>query len=269
MRTIIVGLAMTAMLLTGLLVGSVWQSAVQAEAEWFDAEMSAIGAWYTTDLLLARQPDRPERANRDTPERLRRLVLSSVINSIAEETNLTVVEIRAQVKAGQTLTQIAQAGGTSSASVQQHTLDEISLLLHHAIISGRMHEQRANTILKGLTQRLPDLMDNSKLADGVIQAEEQFKDNFSERMTVRGLAAASDLTVPDILARMRAGEPIGAIARASSISSAEVVTAATPIIQQHLERSLQTGIIQQTAVDAFLAEFPERVAALLAQTTRE
>ncbi len=269
MRPIMVGLAMTAMLLAGLLVSSFWQSAVQAEAAWFDAEMRTIGAWYTTDLPLARQLDQPERANRDTPERLRRLVLANVITSIAEETNLTVAEIRAQVKAGQTLTQIAEAGGTSSTSVQQHTLDEISLLLHQAIISGRMHEQQANTILKGLTQRLPDLMDNPELADGLIQAEEQFKDNVSEQMTVRGLAAASDLMVPDILARMRAGESIGTIARASSISSAEVVTAATPMIQQHLERPLQTGIIQQTAADAFLAEFPERVAALLAQTTRE
>jgi chromosome condensin MukBEF complex kleisin-like MukF subunit len=126
-----------------------------------------------------------------------------------------------------------------------------------------MHEERADRILDGLTERLPDLMNNAELGDKLAQATEAFKQGVAERMTVRGVGAASDLSVRDVLARMRAGESIGEVAQSLGLSAAEVADAATPMLLQHLERPLQTGIISQEEADDFVAEFPERVAQVL------
>jgi uncharacterized protein (DUF2267 family) len=62
---------------------------------------------------------------------------------------------------------------------------------------------------------------------------------------------------------MRAGESIGEVAQSLGLSAAEVADAATPMLLQHLERPLQTGIISQEEADDFVAEFPERVAQVL------
>jgi hypothetical protein len=269
MRNIMLGLAMAGMLVAGILVGSISQNQAIASADMFTADMAEMGAATELDMVQNNLLQPNGQGSAFAPERLRKLALMGVINTIAEETDLTVSEIRAQVKDDQTLAEIAEAGGTTSASVQQHMIDEASMLLHRAVTNEFITERRANIILDGLTTRLPDLMNDAELADRMVQAEEQFKDRISERMTVRGLSAASDLTVRDILARMRAGESVGEIAQSLGASSDEVADAATPILVQHLERPLQTGIIREQEKDAFLEEFPERVTAVLEQTNQE
>jgi predicted transcriptional regulator len=255
----ILGLTLASMLLAGILIGGITQQQARAEAD-----MLAAAENESSVLNIPAERLRPGGpASAPDGERLRKLALTSVMTTIAEETDLTVSEIRAEVQNGQTLAEIAEAGGTTSASVQQHVIDEASMLLHHAITNGRMHEERADRILDGLTERLPDLMNNAELGDKLAQATEAFKQGVAERMTVRGVGAASDLSVRDVLARMRAGESIGEVAQSLGLSAAEVADAATPMLLQHLERPLQTGIISQEEADDFVAEFPERVAQVL------
>jgi predicted transcriptional regulator len=254
----LLGLTLAGMLLAGILVGGITQQQAGAGA-------AMLPAAHAHDALFA-----PEgQAGAPDGERLRKVVLTSVITTIAEETDLTVTEIRAAVKNGQTLAEIAEAGGTTSASVQQHVIDEASMLLHRAITNGRMREERANRLLDGLTTRLPDLMSSTELGETLEQAEEQFKQGLSERMTVRGIGAASDLTVRDVLAQMRDGQSVGDVAQSLGLSADEFADAATPILLQHLERPLQTGIISQQEADDFLAEFPERVAEVLAAPAQD
>lgn len=259
MRTMILGLTLASMLLAGILIGGITQQQAHAEANMLAAAERESSVLNMPAEML--RPGGP--ASAPDGEHLRKLALTSVMNTIAEETDLTVSEIRAQVQNGQTLAEIAEAGGTTSASVQQHVIDEASMLLHRAITNGRMREERADRLLDGLTERLPDLMNNDELGDKLTQAVEEFKQGFAERMTVRGVGAASDLSVRDVLARMRAGESIGEVSQSLGLSADEVAAAATPILLQHLERPLQTGIISQEEADDFVAEFPERVAEVL------
>ena len=101
------------------------------------------------------EPAKPSDARRG---HIRKAVRAG-LETAATALGLTGEELRTQLKAGQTLGQIADARGVSRTDVVAALTGEAQAHLAEAVAAGRITQEQADARLEALGSRLPELLD--------------------------------------------------------------------------------------------------------------
>ncbi|WP_129674156.1 hypothetical protein [Candidatus Chloroploca sp. Khr17] len=168
-------------------------------------------------------PGLHRKAREQAPEALAVTVL---VRSTAEVTGLTGEQVLDQLRAGQSLAQIAEANGSSGDIVIETATTKIRERLDTAVERGRMTQAQADTLLDEFTSRADEVVDDTELGSKLEARLEEMRDQTVRGVMVKRTAEATGLEVREVVQRLAAGETLEAIAQSAGLSSADVVEGA-------------------------------------------
>jgi hypothetical protein len=89
-------------------------------------------------------------------------VRHAIVESAATALNISTGELRAELKAGKSIADVAAEQGVALDDVKQQILDDASAKLATAVSNGRITQERADEMLGNLSARLDDLLNKSR-----------------------------------------------------------------------------------------------------------
>lgn len=92
-----------------------------------------------------------------------RALVGALVKATATATNQTRAAVVTAVQGGQTLAQVAVAGGSSEATVVQAVMTKLSERLTQAVTNGRITQAEADTILAEATTEAGEVMNDATL----------------------------------------------------------------------------------------------------------
>ena len=115
-------------------------------------DAAVAGGWITPKLAakLKEQLDAGERLLRPNTDKLEARLLAP----FAKALGATSAELRAELRSGKTLDEILRAHGKTPDALFERLVDRLDERLGQAVGKGRLSQQRADTILERVEQRL-------------------------------------------------------------------------------------------------------------------
>jgi len=95
-------------------------------------------------------------------ERRHDVVRRGIIESAAGALNMSAEELRAELKAGLSLAEVAEQQGVSADDLKSRITTDAQSKLAQAVENGRLTQERADELLARLTERLDDIINASK-----------------------------------------------------------------------------------------------------------
>lgn len=92
-----------------------------------------------------------------------RALVGALVKETATATNQTRADVVTAVQGGQTLAQVAVAGGSSADAVVQAVMDKLSERLTQAVTDGRITQAEADTLLADATTEANEVMNDETL----------------------------------------------------------------------------------------------------------
>jgi uncharacterized protein (DUF433 family) len=166
------------------------------------------------------------------------LVAGGLIRATAEETGLSIEQVLEQLRAGQSLADIAAANGSSADAVIANAAARAEARLDQAVANGRITQEEADAKLAELTDRANDIINDDTLGERIEQRMEQGRDRAVMAAMVKTTADQAGLPVQDVMQRLRGGETLEQIAQSAGLSSAEVVDAAVDQFRSNAEEAM-------------------------------
>lgn len=195
-----------------------------------------------------------------------RAITRLLMHATAEASGISIADVRAALKSGQSFAQIAEANGSSREAVVQDALKHIDRLLGRAVVRGRMTAARADDLRDQLVARVEALVDDPALGAQLEQSEERLQSRATRLALARATAEVTDLPLRDVVRRSFQGESLEQIAQSAGKSASDVIAAATELAQARLDRAVNAGIITPEEAEAFLAAFAAEAEGLVTQT---
>jgi hypothetical protein len=97
---------------------------------------------------------------------IQHLAARGLVRQVAEATGLEIGEVVEQFRAGSTLAEVLTAGGVDVDTFTQDVLSRASERLSQAVANGRITQEQADEMIARLTERLPELLNASRPAEG-------------------------------------------------------------------------------------------------------
>jgi hypothetical protein len=99
---------------------------------------------------------------------IQRLVARGLARQVAEATGLEISDVMEQFQAGSTLADILTANGVDVDTFTQDVLSRASERLAQAVANERITQEEADEMIAHLTERLPELLNTSRPAEGSV-----------------------------------------------------------------------------------------------------
>ena len=106
----------------------------------------------------------PGRGGRPIQDMLAR----GLVRQVAQATELEVSDVVEQLRAGSTIADILTANGVDVEAFTQDVLSRASERLTQAVANGRITQEEADEMIARLTERLPELLNASRTAEGSV-----------------------------------------------------------------------------------------------------
>lgn len=244
-RRMVAGIAGGALVLV-LLGGEVWATHAQASAS------SAVSA------QAAQQQQAPERKQGHMR------VAYLLVKTTADVSKLTPKEVLAELRAGKSLDQVAQAHGTGGKAVVDAAQARLQARLNAAVAGGNIPQERADKSLQRFDQQAAKLMGDPTLGARFNQtraARHPF-----QALLVKATADLSGVPVKMVQAELRAGKSLAQVAQEHQHTGQEVIQAARAKLQERLSMAVKSGKITQERADSALARFDKNAQKLVDAT---
>jgi len=154
----------------------------------------------------------------------------------AEVTGLQPKDVLAEVRAGKSLAQIAQAHGKTDKDVISSARAKLADRLKQAVANNRMTQARADAALAQFDQAAPQIVASQNLGRLGRRAGAQVK--LARAALVRATAEVAGLQPKDVLAELRAGKSLAQIAQAHGKTGDDILAKARELGQQRLDQAL-------------------------------
>lgn len=178
------------------------------------------------------------------------VVTGALIRATAEETGLSVEQVMEQLRAGQSLANIADANGSSADAVIANATARAEERLDQAVANGRITQEEADAKLAELTAQANDIINDNTLGERIEQRVEQGRDRIVMTAMVKTTADQTGLPVEDIMQRLRGGETLEQIAQSAGVSSATIVDAAVDQFRSNAEEAMTSTLPERPNVPA-------------------
>lgn len=195
-----------------------------------------------------------------------RAMVAGLIGITADQTGLTPTQVRAELKNGQSLAQVASNNGSSGAAVVQVALDEAQMRLDDAVANGRITQERADEMRTRIEERLNEIVNDTELGQQIAEAEERMLERQSRRVLHRATATETGLTNREVAQRVRGGESLAAIAQTEGATVNTVISAAETLMQERLTQAVDAGIITQQEANEALQTFRDMAPQMMEET---
>ncbi len=155
-------------------VESVINSAVADATEQINAAVaeSRLTQEQADELIASLETVFTDAVNGELPARagrpIQRLAARGLARQVAEATGLEPGDVVEQFQAGSTLADILTANGIDVDTFTQDVLSRASERLAQAVANGRITQEEADEMIARLTERLPELLNASRPAEGSV-----------------------------------------------------------------------------------------------------
>ena len=123
-----------------------------------DVLAEAVADGRLTQEQADRIKDHPLRAAHGLLHRGARAI-ANVFGAAAETLGMTTEELRTELKEGKSLAEIAGEEGVSTADLKSGITNEIEAQIEKAVAEGKLSQERADTILANLSERLDEVIE--------------------------------------------------------------------------------------------------------------
>lgn len=175
----------------------------------------------------------------------------NAIDVVAELLNMTPAELRAEIKAGNRLIEIAEARGIDKADVAEAVygvgVDRVELALANGVLTQDQADRLLARLAKGRDACANEGRCNfRRLRQKIRQFHRQFR-------RISPVAEVLGMTTADLIEKLRSGQTIETIAAEQGITMDELATSVYDHVLDQVENALAEGKITQQQADRFLA----------------
>jgi hypothetical protein len=181
----------------------------------------------------------------------------ALLSAAASVTGLTAQEVTTQLRAGQSLTQIATAKGKTAADVIAAARTALSTRLQQAVTAGTITQAQADAQLANFDTTAPQIV-----ADTTLGTEGGRGFGRGDRggpggagTLINATASVTGLTDQEIDIQLQAGQTLAQIAQSKGKTADDVIAAARMALTAQLAQDVTAGRITQAQSDAKLAQF--------------
>jgi ElaB/YqjD/DUF883 family membrane-anchored ribosome-binding protein len=163
------------------------------------------------------------------------VLVAGLVKVTAEVTGLTPRQVAAEVRAGKSLEQIAQANGKTAQDVITAARTKLNQRLDQAVANNRITQTRADELLAQFDQNAPQVMSSTTLAQQLRQGR---RGQNAGAALVRTTADVTGLTPEQVRAELEAGKSLEQIAQANGKTADDVLAALRSQGQTRLDELL-------------------------------
>jgi uncharacterized protein (DUF433 family) len=158
----------------------------------------------------------------------------------ADVTGLKPKDVLAELRAGKSLAQIAQAHGKTADDVIAAARTKLADRLSQAVANNRLTQARADAMLAGFDQNAPQVINDTTLGQ---KATQRFKQRAARNHPVaaglvKATAEVAGLQPKDVLAELRAGKSLAQIAQAHGKTADDILAKARELGEARLDKAL-------------------------------
>lgn len=155
---------------------------------------------------------------------------ASLVKATVDQTGLTGKQVADELKAGKSLTQIAQAKGKTADQVIAAARTAIKARLDQAVTNGRLTQAAADQALATFDQQAPTVMADTTLGQKIDQRQDRAKQGAALAILVRATSEVTGLTVQEVRTELKAGKSLSQIAQSKGKTAADVIAKAKELL---------------------------------------
>jgi predicted transcriptional regulator len=193
----------------------------------------------------------------------------SLIEATVTVTGLTRAEVFADLKAGQTLTQIAESKGKTAADVIAAAHTELDTRLKQAVTDGKLTQADADAKLKAFDDSASATMTSTTLGQMPQGGPGFGHDGFGggPGELIEATVSVTGLAHDEVFTDLKAGQSLAQIAVSKGKTADEVIVAARTQLQDSLKQAVTDGKLTQAQADSALADFDKTATETVNSTT--
>lgn len=174
-------------------------------------------------------------------------------------TGMTEAEVRTELQAGKTLTQVATAKGKTEAAVIASARTTLKTRLDQEVTDGKVTQAQADTRLADFDSKAPQIMQQPGTAsNGSSGATGRGKGGNSHHLLLSATATVTGLTEAQVRTELQAGKSLTQVATAKGKTEAAVIASARATLKTNLDQDVSSGKITQAQADTRLADFDSK-----------
>lgn len=194
--------------------------------------------------------------------------MREVIEVVAQQTGLQPMEILAQLRDGQSLSDIILANGGDVEAVINAAVEAVTAEINQAVTDGWITQEAADRMLANVETRVTDAVngegffgqDGREGRGGRGGHGERGGRGFGDHLALLDLAAEqTGLTVDEIMDQLRAGTPLADILTANNVAVDAFIEAAVAQATERANAAVAEGRITQAQADRMLEQLRERL----------
>jgi hypothetical protein len=180
-------------------------------------------------------------------------------SAITSYLGVTTHQLRADLRNGQTLAQIAATQGKSSSGLEQAIEAAVNSRLAQAVAAGKLTSQREQMILSGLQARLDKLVNNTH--PGLLHQR-----GLLRRRAATVSAAYLGITPQALRSQLDAGKTLALVATDQGKTVSGLEQAIEAAIKTRLDKAVAAGRLTSQREQLILARLPARLDKLVNRT---
>lgn len=192
-------------------------------------------------------------ANRPAATHPRRAVARGALATAAEAIGISHADLRAQLRDGKTVAQVAQEHHVDPQKVIDAMVVKASARIDEAVANGKLDASRAAT----LKQKLPDAA--SKLVNREFKGRHPKARRVARRSAVRTAADTIGIETRALVQEVRGGTTVAQVAQAHNVDPQKVIDAVVAKAKDRIDEAVTNGKITADRANALTQRVTERV----------
>jgi hypothetical protein len=186
------------------------------------------------------------------------------MSTIATALSMTEADLRTELEAGKSVSDVATAKNVSLDKVISAIVDAETKNLQQAVTDGKLTQAQADTMLSNLKLTLPSQL-QTKVVAGMKGGFEGGRGGMKGGMQLTTIATALGMTETDLRTELQAGKSVADVATTKSISLDKVISAIVDAETKNLQQAVTDGKLTQAQADQRIADLKANLPAQLAQ----
>jgi hypothetical protein len=183
-----------------------------------------------------------------------------VVQAVTSYLGLTPQQLRADLRAGQTLAQIAAAQHKTVGGLEQAITSAVKARLDKAVSAGKISSTQRQTLLNRLQSRLDTLVNSPHPLRAALGAR-------AHALRARGIVAAVagylGVTAQQLKTELMGGKTLAQVATEHGKTVAGLEQAITSAVKARLDRAVAAGLITSTREEAILSRLASHLDAIV------
>lgn len=223
------------------------------------AGMVLVGG--TAAATAAPAPEQGHRAERGAMDRMghRRALPRHALGVAAETIGVSREDLRAQLRDGKTVAEVAQANDVEPQAVVDAIVAAANERIDKGVAEGKITAERAAEV----KARVPELAE--KLVEHEFDGSHR-RHGHARRALMKTAADTIGIPVRDLVSEVRDGKTIAQVAEANDVEPSAVIDALVAKVSERLDRAVENGHIDEEKAAELEAQARERLTKLVNET---